>query len=120
MQSVFYTNLNFCYPVNVRGMFSAISNTLSLTVLWSQRFIISAVQLNATVDIYFYSQLGMGVCMVLLSSIVFLRIMSLDPAIFRTLDQTRVDAMAAVATLPVTTASQKSKTNQIEPCQDST
>ena len=25
MQSVFLTNLNFCYPVNVRGMFSALS-----------------------------------------------------------------------------------------------
>ena len=118
MQSVFFTNLNFCYPVNVRGMFSAISNTMSLTVLWSQRYIIKAVQLDGSTDVYFYSQLGLGVAMVLLSSIVYLRILSLDPPIFRELDKTRVDAMELKPNLLAMLRTDGTKKNQVQPCKE--
>ena len=56
--------------------------------------------------------------MVLLSSIVFLRILKLDPPIFRKLDKTRVDALEHKTHLLAMLRTDGTKKNQVQPCKE--
>ena len=95
MKCVFFTNINCCYPVNVRGMFMALSSLVSLAVLWTQSYIVACIQIEDDISVYFHSQLAIAVFVLLLSPVIYLRIMSLDPKAFRRLDQSRVNANSA-------------------------
>ena len=89
---VFYTNVNFCYSINVRGMTIAISNVLTLAILWTQQYIIEAVQVKQNFDIYLYAQIGLSTFVfIFLLPIPFLRILGLDPTWFQNLDRIRID-----------------------------
>ena len=89
---VFFTNVNFCYSINVRGMTIAIGNIMSLAVLWTQQYIVEAVQINQNFDVYLYAQIGLSVfVLVFLLPIPFLRIFKIDPMWLRKLDQVRID-----------------------------
>ena len=89
---VFYTNINYCYSINVRGMTIAMSNILTLSILWTQQYIIEAVQVNQDFDAYLYAQIGLSTFVfLLLLPIPFLRIFGLDPIWLRKLDQIRID-----------------------------
>ena len=79
MKCVFFTNVNYCYPVQVRGMFITFSSLLSLCVLWTQRYIVEGVQNHNDLRVYFYSQLGLGIFMLFLTPVVFMRIMNCEP-----------------------------------------
>ena len=79
MKCVFFTNVNYCYPVQVRGMFITFSSVLSLCVLWTQRYIVEGVQNHNDLRVYFYSQLGLGIFMLFLTPVVFMRIMNCEP-----------------------------------------
>ena len=93
MNCVFFTNINFCYPVQVRAMFMAFSSLLSLSILWTQTFIIKSAQLRSDFGPYFYSQLALGIFPVILTPIVFMRVLGREPGIFQRLDQDRVNAI---------------------------
>ena len=79
MKCVFFTNINYCYPVQVRGMFITFSSVLSLSVLWTQGYIVKAVQNHNNLHVYFYSQLGLGIFMLLMMPIIFMRISRIEP-----------------------------------------
>ena len=89
---VFFTNINFCYSINIRGMVIALSTVLTLSILWTQQYIVEAVHVYQDFTVYLYAQIGLGtfVCLLLLP-IPFLRILDLDPVWFRKLDQIRID-----------------------------
>ena len=93
MNCVFFTNINFCYPVQVRAMFMAFSNLLSLSILWTQTFIIDGVQLRNDLDPYFYSQLALGIFAVILTPVIFMRVFGREPGSLQRLDQDRVNAI---------------------------
>ena len=95
MKCVFFTNINFCYPVNVRSTLMAFSSLVSLSLLWSQSYIVACIQLEDSIAVYFYSQLAIGIFVLILTPVIFLRIVSLDPGVIRQLDQIRVDANSA-------------------------
>ena len=90
MKCVYYTNINFCYPVQVRAMFMAISYGPTLCILWTQEYIVEAVQARNNFDVYFYSQLGVAVLALLLTPVIFMRIMRIDSHWLRRLDQPRL------------------------------
>ena len=97
MKSVFFTNVNFCYSINVRGMTFSISNILTLAVQWTQQYIIEEVQVNQNFDIYLYAQIGLATLILLLLPISFLRIFSVGPPCFHRLDQIRIDEKEATS-----------------------
>ena len=93
MNCVFFTNINFCYPVQVRAMFMAFSNLLSLSILWTQTFVIDGVQLRSDLGPYFYSQLALGIFAVILTPVIFMRVLGREPGLLQRLDQDRVNAI---------------------------
>ena len=79
MKCVFFTNINYCYPVQVRSMFMALSNLLSFTILWTQRYIVKSVQEDKDLKVYFYSQLGISILVLILTAIILMRIIGCEP-----------------------------------------
>ena len=77
--TVNFTNVNYCYPVQVRGMFITFSSMLSLCVLWTKRYIVEGVQNHTDLRVNFYSQLDLGIFMLQLTPVVFLQIMNCEP-----------------------------------------
>ena len=70
----------------------AIGNVLTMTVLWTQQYIIEAVQINQDFKIYLYTQIGLSIfAFLLLLPIPFMRIFDVEPIWLRKLDQIRVD-----------------------------
>ena len=70
----------------------AIGNIMSLAVLWTQQYIVEAVQINQNFDVYLYAQIGLSAfVLVFLLPIPFLRIFKMDPMWLRKLDQVRID-----------------------------
>ena len=97
MKSVFFTNVNFCYSINVRGMTFSISNILTLAVQWTQQYIIEEVQVNQNFNAYLYSQIALATLVLLLLPIPFQRIFGVGPSCFHNLDQIRIDEKLATS-----------------------
>ena len=79
MKCVFFTNINYCYPNQVRSMFMAFSTLLSFFIVWTQRYIVKSVQEDQDLEIYFYSQLALSIIVLFLSLIVIIRVFDCEP-----------------------------------------
>ena len=58
MKCIFFTSVNFCYPNSTRGLVLATPDIVSLALFWTSSYIITAVQKDKNLDVYFNSQIG--------------------------------------------------------------
>ena len=58
MKCIIFTSVNFCYPNSTRGLVLATPDLVSLALFWTSSYIITAVQKDNNLDVYFYSQIG--------------------------------------------------------------
>ena len=70
----------------------AISNIVSLGILWTQQFIVEQVQVNENLETYIYAQIGLGTLVLLfLLPFHFFPIFGLETGCLQKLDRVRVE-----------------------------